>query len=104
MKTRFIISLICFFSCAFIMNAQQRIIGGQTIDISQAPYQVGIFAKKSDGTHFGGGFLLNNQWILTAKHVVEGATASTIKISLGHNNPSTDSNSESCRKYVEYKV
>lgn len=57
MKTRFIISLICFFSCAFIMNAQQRIIGGQTIDISQAPYQVGIFAKKSDGTHFGGGFL-----------------------------------------------
>ena len=91
MKTRFIISLICFFSCAFIMNAQQRIIGGQTIDISQAPYQVGIFAKKSDGTHFGGGFLLNNQWILTAKHVVDGSSVSGIEISLGHNNPMSES-------------
>ena len=46
--------------------------------------------------------LLNNQWILTAKHIVEGASASTIKISLGHNNPSTDTNRLSISQIVFY--
>ena len=73
------------------MKAQQRIIGGQTIDISQVPYQVGIFAEKYNDTYFGGGFLLNNQWILTAKHVVEDCTNADIKISIGHNNPNSES-------------
>ena len=69
MKTKFLTVLFLFFACIFISNAQQRIIGGETIDISQAPYQVAIFNNSKQT--FGGGMLLNNQWILTAKHIVE---------------------------------
>lgn len=91
MKTKIFITWILLLGCLFNMKAQQRIIGGQTIDISQVPYQVGIFAEKYNDTYFGGGFLLNNQWILTAKHVVEDCTNADIKISIGHNNPNSES-------------
>lgn len=68
------------------MYAQQRIIGGQAIDISQAPYQVAVFA----GNSFGGGVIINDQWILTAKHVVYGVSPSSITIAMGYTNPKDD--------------
>lgn len=43
MKTRIFIILVSFLCCFSLVNAQQRIVNGQAIDISQAPYQVAIF-------------------------------------------------------------
>lgn len=89
MRTRFIHALILLVVCNIhILHAQQRIIGGQSIDISQAPYQVAIFTDSG----FGGGVIINNQWILTAAHVVKNKNISSIAISMGHTNPISDTN------------
>lgn len=89
MKTNFLHFLVLLIVCNIpILHAQQRIIGGQSIDISQAPYQVAIFADKS----FGGGVIINNQWILTAAHVVRNISMSSIDISMGYTNPKSDMN------------
>ncbi|MBO9594300.1 MAG: serine protease [Niabella sp.] len=47
--------------------ATKSIIGGQPISITNRPYQVAVFV---DGQFHGGGVLLNNEWVLTAAHVV----------------------------------
>ncbi|WP_297908549.1 trypsin-like serine protease [uncultured Parabacteroides sp.] len=66
MRTKLLHVLLLLVICNIhILRAQQRIIGGQSIDISQAPYQVAIFTDYG----FGGGVIINNQWILTAAHV-----------------------------------
>lgn len=49
MKTKITIILVLFFCCILGNKAQEKIIGGQTIDISQAPHQVGFFCKKIMG-------------------------------------------------------
>lgn len=50
------------------LSAQnQNIIGGQPIDISQAPWIVSI---QESGHHFCGGSIINAEWILTAAHCV----------------------------------
>lgn len=43
-----------------------RIVGGQIIDISQAPYQVSI--RNSDEFHFCGGSIISRNHILSAAH------------------------------------
>lgn len=89
MKTNFLHFLVLLIVCNIpILHAQQRIIGGQSIDISEAPYQVAIFADNS----FGGGVIINNQWILTAAHVVRNISMSSIDISMGYTNPRSDMN------------
>lgn len=80
MKTKLISFLFLFVSCN-ILHAQQRIIGGSAVDISQRPYQAAIF---TDGEFNGGGVILNNQWILTAAHVINGYSASSISVCTGY--------------------
>lgn len=46
---------------------KKAVIGGNTIDIKHAPYQVAIFIN---GEFNGGGVIINNEWILTAAHVI----------------------------------
>ena len=101
MKTKIFITWILLLGCLFNMKAQQRIIGGQTIDISQAPYQVCIFVTDITGQNgYGDGFLISDQWILTAAHVVRGFPLSNVKVSMGHNNPNTDTNRKSVSNII----
>lgn len=87
MKTSFLYFLVLLTVCNIpLLHAQQRIIGGQSIDISQAPYQIAIFTDSG----FGGGVIINNQWILTAAHVVKNKSMSSITISMGHTDPMSD--------------
>lgn len=103
MKTRIFIILVSFLCCFSLVNAQQRIVNGQAIDISQAPYQVCIFVTNTSGNNgFGGGFLLNNQWILTAKHVIENIPTANVKVSLGNNNPNADSGRKSVSQIIKH--
>ncbi len=49
MKTRlfYIIGLLCL---SIVVQAQQRIIGGSTANITERPYQVAIYANKSNNS------------------------------------------------------
>lgn len=86
METKFFKFLTLFFLC-MSLHAQQRIIGGSAVDISQRPYQAAIFAN---GEFIAGGVIINNQWILTAAHVVHNRSTSSITVSTGYTNLNND--------------
>ncbi len=58
----------------------ESVINGNPITIHTRPYQVAILVN---GTFYGGGIILNNDWILTAKHVVAAASAGQVTVVAG---------------------
>lgn len=59
--------------CNFIMfldaRSTGRIVGGQTAQEGQFPYQVSL---RANGNHFCGGSIVNEYWIVTAAHCLYG--------------------------------
>lgn len=103
MKTK-IFSFLIFLFIGVSSYAQQRIIGGSAIDISQRPFQAAIFI---DGKFSGGGVIINNQWILTAAHVTQradgsSAPASSIKASTGYTNLNNDTQKSSVSQVIRH--
>lgn len=97
MKTRLINFLVFLFICTSL-HAQLKIIGGTAIDISQRPYQAAIFV---DGSFSGGGVIINNQWILTAAHVVYGQNTAT-SVSTGYTNLNSDPSRSSISQIIRH--
>ncbi|XP_053688913.1 chymotrypsin-2-like [Sabethes cyaneus] len=50
--------------CPFLANGQQRIAGGTDAADGQFPYQVSL--RDQQLTHFCGGAIINNRWVITA--------------------------------------
>lgn len=52
--------------------AQGRIVGGNDALMSDFPFQVSLRNLHFGWSHFCGGSILNEQWILTASHCLDG--------------------------------
>lgn len=71
------------------MPPEGRIVGGQPTTIDKFPYQVALLQRPiSDPNNvyyeqFCGGSIINERWILTAAHCVEGALPSSIAVGVG---------------------
>ncbi|XP_055852077.1 trypsin-1-like [Episyrphus balteatus] len=57
-----------------------RIVGGEEIDISEAPHQISLQRYSS---HSCGGSLIKKNIVLTAAHCTSGASASSLKVRIG---------------------
>ncbi|XP_058799503.1 chymotrypsin-2-like [Phymastichus coffea] len=65
------------------INAAPRIIGGKNAPDGKYPYIVSL--RRIPNDHFCGGSIINNRWILTAAHCVEGRAHKSLKVVAGTN-------------------
>ncbi|BCL72017.1 hypothetical protein TUMSATVNIG1_39840 [Vibrio nigripulchritudo] len=84
-KLRLLSALIAGSFCITNANAaesdvQPRIIGGSEVSHSSVPYQV---ALTRNGGQFCGGTLIDTNWVVTAAHCVDNASAGSVQIRVG---------------------
>lgn len=63
-----------------------RIVGGEDANIADYPWQISM--QTTSGFHYCGGSILNEEWIVTAAHCVDGSTAESIRVVAGFTNQS----------------
>lgn len=73
--------------------SQSSIVGGYQVDIQDAPYMVSI-ELNSNNSHFCGGSILSERWILTATHCVNNYTAADISVHAGSTNQTDNNNGQ----------
>ncbi|KAM6216681.1 complement factor D-like [Rhynchocyon petersi] len=67
---------------ASVCEAQPRgrILGGHAVEAHTKPYMASV---QVNGTHVCGGFLVNEQWVLSAAHCLEDAPRGKVQVLLG---------------------
>lgn len=63
-----IVLALLHWTAAKNINPDGFIVGGQVVDITNYPHQVALLWMDS---YFCGGFIITNEWIVTAAHCVQ---------------------------------
>jgi trypsin len=59
-----------------------KIVGGQEARPYEFPWQVSV-QRKSSGSHFCGGSIINDRWIVCAAHCMDGETPGVVSVVVG---------------------
>lgn len=62
-------------------DSDYRIVGGSPTNISEVPWQISL--QTTGGFPFCGGSIIDEEWILTASHCVDGSSASSMRVVAG---------------------
>ncbi|XP_017775824.1 PREDICTED: chymotrypsin-1-like [Nicrophorus vespilloides] len=94
--------LVATLGCAFAASADLdwRIVGGEKAEDGAFPYQISL---RSYGSHSCGGSIINENWILTAAHCVQGASASSMSVVVGSNKLSAGGESYKVSKAIYHE-
>jgi secreted trypsin-like serine protease len=75
------------------------IVGGQQARVYEFPWQASIRRKSTD-SHFCGGIVLNERWVLTAAHCMDGETPALVSIVVGDWQRSASSTENPVRQHM----
>jgi len=67
---------------------ERMIVGGQDVRPYEFPWQVSL-RRKATNSHFCGGFIINDWWIMTASHCMSGETPAILSIVVGEHSRSS---------------
>lgn len=70
----------------YLDKKNKKIVGGEEAPAGKYPWQVSLgvsWIAAPDDAHFCGGSILNNKWILTAAHCIDGLTPDQIIVTAG---------------------
>ncbi|XP_011863835.1 PREDICTED: trypsin-1-like [Vollenhovia emeryi] len=84
MSLRFLclLSLLAFSYAGVLPLFDPRIVNGEDAKLGEIPYQISL-QTRSESFHFCGGSILNNNYVITAAHCVEGEPAGRLKVVAG---------------------
>jgi len=63
---------IFIFPCSIFCLEEGRIIGGEEAGVKDAPWQVSLRNFLGGISHFCGGTIISEEWVLTAAHCMDG--------------------------------
>ncbi|KAK4878655.1 hypothetical protein RN001_011161 [Aquatica leii] len=83
MKNKYLVIVLSYALSLINAFPNERIVGGQPASISTYPYQASL--RSMSNTHFCGGSIISDEWILTAAHCLPGRTARNMFVVVGTN-------------------
>jgi secreted trypsin-like serine protease len=63
-----------------VVDAGKAIVGGAATTIAQHPWQISL---QGFGSHFCGGSIIGDRWVLTAQHCIDGEVAANLTVVAG---------------------
>jgi len=77
---------IFIFPCSIFCLEEGRIIGGEEAGVKDAPWQVSLRNFLGGISHFCGGTIISEEWVLTAAHCMDGLSIFQYDVMAGQHN------------------